>query len=169
GASTLDGEADRPGSAVDLTDHQDVAAGTANPGDAARAVVPDPAGAGDEVGSISNPSGDSTADQPEREDEGVRTPAPAPKREETEEEQARREEREFREARSLDFATGLVSVKMRLEPDPIRWFQTVYLRGVYHARDLPRVRECFTPAGLRQAAEQLLTLPEYMEETREEL
>jgi hypothetical protein len=101
---------------------------------------------------------------------GVSRPAAAaPKREETDEEEAAREEREMRVARSLEFATGLVNVRMRLEPDPVRWYQEVYIHGLYHARDLPRVRDSFTPVGLRQAAGFLLQLAKHLEVTGEEL
>lgn len=95
-------------------------------------------------------------------------PAP-PRTGETDEERAERENREYREARSLEFAVGLVNVRMRLEPDPVHWYQNVYVHGLYHARDLPRVRDSFTPTGMRQAAGFLLELADHLEQAGEEL
>lgn len=125
---------------------------------------------GDETGEQEEPPVASLpVDEPEPSGAGVSRSAPATPRAETAEEQAAREEREYREARSLEFATGVVNVRMRLEPDPVRWYQNVYLHGVYHARDLPRVRDSFTPTGLRQAARFLETLADHLEEIGEEL
>lgn len=120
--------------------------------------------------SVPAPAGDPeySGGSGERGQAAASVPAP-PRTGETDEERAEREVREYREARSLEFATGLVNVRMRLEPDPVHWYQTVYIPGLYHARDLPRVRDSFTPTGLRQAAGFLLELADHLDEAGEEL
>jgi hypothetical protein len=125
---------------------------------------------GDETGEQEEPPVASLpVDEPEPSGAGVSRSAPASPPAETAAEQAAREDREMREARSLEFATGLVNVRMRLEPDPVRWYQNVYLHDVYHARNLPRVRDSFTPTGIRQAARFLNELADHLEAIGEEL
>lgn len=168
-SNAAEGEPDAPSRAGVEGDH-----GQPEPGEAAE----DASASNDSAGGTTGPEGESSpgASGPVAERErqeaaaGVSIPAaPVSKRQETDEEQAAREEREIREARSLEFATGLVNVRMRLEPDPVRWYREVYIHGLYHARDLPRVKDSFTPVGLRQAARFLLVLAEHLETTGEEL
>lgn len=162
--ATKDGGPVAPSTPLEPQDHP-----TPPSGDAAEPLSRGADELGDEAEEETSDS--STADGLERQEPaGVSGPAaPAPKRGETEEEQKAREEREMREARSLEFVTGLVNVRMRLEPDPVRWYQNVYIRGLHHARDLPRVRDSFTPTGIRQAARFLETLAAHLEEIGEEL
>ena len=70
-----------------------------------------------------------------------------------------------REGSSDAVAEALVAVKMRLEPDPIRWFTETWIPGRYRFRDMPLVRDCFTPDGLRASAKHLELLADHLERT----
>jgi hypothetical protein len=73
--------------------------------------------------------------------------------------------RQHREGSSAAVAEALVSIKMRLEPDPIRWLNETWIPGGYRFRDMPRVVDCFTPEGLRTSATYLNILADHLEAT----
>lgn len=125
---------------------------------------------GVETGTASSSEENGPVDGTERAETGVWPPAPVPaKPGETDEERAEREQLEFCTDRTREFSQGLVDVTMRLADDPIRWFENVYLKGVYANRDLPRVSDCFEPDSLVRLARNLDTLADYLKRTGQSL
>ena len=62
-------------------------------------------------------------------------------------------------------AAALVAIGMQLESDPVRWLNEMWIPGRYRLRDLPRVRDCFTPDGLRTSAKSLELLADHLDAT----
>lgn len=161
-AAGADDHADRSAPAVTPQDHRG-----AKPGDAAQDDVSGArthASRGDEVESEVDASISDLADRREQQDvAGASRPAaPASRHEETDEERAAREDLEFRTDRTLEFCQALVDLTMRLGSNPIKWFESIYVHGVYPDRNLPRVRDCFEPQSLHRLAAHLDALGEYM-------
>jgi ParB-like chromosome segregation protein Spo0J len=73
--------------------------------------------------------------------------------------------RQRREMSTDAVAAALVAINMRLESDPIRWLTETWIPGRYRHRDLPRVRDCFTPDGLRTSAKYLELLADHLDAT----
>jgi hypothetical protein len=162
-------------------DHRD-----ASPGDAAEGEVPvvpaEPSR--DETEADDAASQQSSAEVAERQQEraGVSAPAAALERSGGNEEQGQaaasvpapvddEEKRllDWRRGVSRDFMQALVDGHMRLQPDPVEWLRTVYLPGSYPDRNMPRVRDCFTPEAIRTTAQYLFEVAEYMEANGVEL
>lgn len=74
-----------------------------------------------------------------------------------------------RQRSSESVATALVSLFMRLDPDPVRWLTTTWQPEAYRLRDMPRVRDVFTTTGLRTIAKHLDTIADHLDRTGETL
>lgn len=59
------------------------------------------------------------------------------------------------QAASKRTAEALVTLWANWETDPVRWVAENWRPDAYHLRDLPRVRDVFTPSGLRSIAKSL--------------
>lgn len=63
---------------------------------------------------------------------------------------------------------GLINVSMRLDPDPVEWFKDRRRpSGKFH--QIPQSQDIFAPSGLRQLAQHLATLADYLDQTGETL
>lgn len=74
-------------------------------------------------------------------------------------------EADRRQRSSQDVATALVSLLLRLDPDPIRWLTRTWQPDAYRNRDLPRVRTAFTADGLRLISKHLDTIADHLDRT----
>lgn len=104
------------------------------------------------------PPVDSPPAEPERAGAGVSLPAPDPDLDDDEQRM-----RDWRRGVSRDLMQALVDVHMRLQPSPAAWLEKVYLHGSYPDRDMPRVRECFSPDSIRTSAQYLFEVAEWLE------
>jgi hypothetical protein len=64
-------------------------------------------------------------------------------------------ERQHRIRSSESVAKALATLLLRLDPDPIGWLETTWIRDAFRERDLPRVRDAFTADGLRLIAKHI--------------
>jgi hypothetical protein len=101
-------------------------------------------------------------DGPEQGGTGVSRPAPASA---DDPEQVRRE---MRERMTLRFCESLVGLN-EIGTDPAVWLKEVYLPGIYKMRDLPRVRDCFTPDSIKALGSVLYQLGDHLQDTGQEL
>lgn len=110
--------------------------------------------------------GSPPADERPQGDAGVSTPAAAPQPDEDDPERVRLE---MRERMTQRFCESLVNLSMAFGDDPVKWLEEIYLPGAYKMRDLPRVKDCFTPVSIKALAARIYAIGDHMHETGLEL
>lgn len=112
------------------------------------------------------PASSPPADERPQGDAGVSTPAAAPQPDEDDPERVRLE---MRERMTQRFCESLVNLSMAFGDDPVKWLEEIYLPGAYKMRDLPRVKDCFTPVSIKALAARIYAIGDHMHETGLEL